>query len=263
MKSNQQIEINDLKLGFDKTVILEDISMLIEQSQITTIAGPNGSGKTTFLKSLSRLASPISGSILLNNKELNSYRTSELAQIIGYIPQSIQTRPNLTVYEYIALGRSPHQSWWSWVQTDMDKDIVENTIKYLNLENLATKELATLSGGELQRTNIAMSLAQQPQFLLLDEPTNHLDFQHIKELKDILQDLKNQGIGIVLVLHDLNLAHELSDQICLLQKSFAAAKPAAIGKTRDVLTESILEKVFNTQIKAINDPQSEKVFFTY
>jgi iron complex transport system ATP-binding protein len=244
----------NLTVGFDKPVA-ENVQLELTGGNVLAIAGPNGAGKSTLLKSLARLIKPISGEIEIAGQSIWEMSTREFARQIAYVPQSQEFEQDLTVQELVSLGRNPHQDWWSWSASQEDREAVKDALEKTSTWDLRFKYLGNLSGGERQRALIATALAQRPKFMLLDEPISHLDFRHQLELVELLDALRKQGIGIAVVLHDLNITARLADQVLLLEKrSEGPSNVLAFGAPKDILNPDTLRKVFAVNVAILNDP---------
>lgn len=257
------LQLQQLSAGFDNRAVVEGLNLDVQRGTITAIAGGNGAGKSTALKTIARLLVPVGGKILLEGAELNSLPLTVLAKKIAYVPQDISSSRELTVEEMISLGRNPHQRWWQWRSDKNDKAALDEAISATELTDLRAKSISEISGGEKQRAAIAMSLAQQPELLLLDEPTAHLDFKHQKSLMKLLLKLKNEGMTVIACLHDLNFIWQTCDQvICLKKQQNAPSKQLFAGPPQAVLTGENLQSAFDTDLRIIQDPvETNSKFF--
>lgn len=259
----QLLKSVDLTVGWNGKAVADRISFELAGGQIIAIAGPNGAGKSTILKSVARQVRSLSGQVLLEGQEIWQIEPKDFARKVAYLPQSLDPGQTLTVQELVSLGRNPHQQWWSWSATAEDRQAIRLALEKTGTWDLRNKYLTSLSGGEKQRAAIATALAQQPQFMLLDEPTAHLDFRHQLELAQLLADLRAHGLGILVVLHDLNLMAQLSDRILLLEKP--AEKPSrviAFGRPEEVLKPEILRQVYEVEVSILSDPQTGASVYT-
>ena len=241
-----------LSLGYGDHPVITGIDLDVLPGKVTGIIGANACGKSTLLKSMSRLLKPSTGSVLLDGRSVHSMPAKQLAQTLGLLPQSPIAPEGITVADLVGRGRHPHQgimSRWSGA----DDEAVAFALDTTGTAALADRSVDELSGGQRQRVWIAMALAQQTDILLLDEPTTYLDVAHQVEVLDLLTDLnKNAGITIAMVLHDLNLAARYCDQIVMI----ADGGVEAMGVPSEIFTEERVEKVFGLKSQIIPDPVS-------
>lgn len=220
----------------------------------TVLCGPNGAGKSTLLKTLAAQIAPLQGDVLIDGIKMSEMDRRSIARKLAYVAQFNESRKNMTVEEFVFMGRNPHQDWWSWTQSKEDKDKVERALERTDCKDLRKSFLDNLSGGERQRVAIATALAQDPHYILMDEPTAHLDFHHQLELVELLDQLRSENIGILVALHDLNLAAKAADQIILLKRSKDKESTiAAQGKVAEVFTPEILADVYDVDVKIVQD----------
>ncbi|WP_028784285.1 ABC transporter ATP-binding protein [Thalassobacillus devorans] len=241
---------NDLSLGYGEDLIIDSLDISIPKGEVTVLIGGNGCGKSTLLRSLARLLKPLSGHIVLDNKDISKMRTKEVAKKMAILPQSPVTPEGLTVLQLVKQGRYPYQSWarqWS----KQDEEAVQNALEATNMLELKERSVDSLSGGQRQRAWIAMTLAQNTDTLLLDEPTTYLDMTHQIEILDLLFDLNQiHGRTIVMVLHDINLASRYADHIVALKDK----KVYAQGKPEDIITCKMVQDVFDMTCDVREDP---------
>jgi iron complex transport system ATP-binding protein len=257
--------------GNQATNIIEQINLTLEPGEVLAIQGPNGSGKSTLMKGLARQLKPSAGTISLDGQDIWNMSIVDFARQIAYVPQSLETPNDMTVYELVRLGRNPHQNWWSNQLSKADIATIDSALERCGLTRLSTKKLNELSGGERQRALIAMALAQEPHFILMDEPTANLDFRYQLEVIAIIKELKEQKIGIATILHDLNLSARIADQIALIgllsktigDKNIADSSPSpspstivAIGTPQEVLKEDLLRAVFDVELAFVRDDKN-------
>ena len=241
------LELMNLSAGYDRQDMIRDISLSFQPGRLYTIVGRNGCGKSTLLKACAGLLPAHGGSILLDGKELSSYAPMERACRISYLSQSRNT-PGITVERLVEHGRYPRLSSPRRLSLE-DRQAVENALERMQLEPLRHKNLHDLSGGERQRVYIAMLLAQDAPVLLLDEPTTYMDIEHQLSLLELLRDMKPEGKTIIMVLHDLQQAMKISDEIIVMDDGRIAAASAP----NDILSSGILERVFRVRIEVIGD----------
>lgn len=252
--TQEGICVTNLTVGWQSRIIAKVPSLTVAPGSIIVVAGPNGAGKSTLVKTLARQIAPLSGKISIDNADITTFSAAAFARKVAYVPQMMSMLQDLTVAELVQLGRNPHQSWWSWKASDSDAEAVSSALERTGMTKLRTHFLSSLSGGERQRAAIAMALAQRASFILLDEPTAHLDFKHQLELTDLIKSLSAQSIGLLLVLHDLNLMSRIADQILFLKKGAAEfSTPTAYGDAADVLKTEILRDVYDVEVSVFTD----------
>lgn len=230
--------------------ILRGLDFEVTPGAVTIIVGPNACGKSTLLRSLSRVLAPSGGQVLLDGKDIALYKPKEFARIVGLLAQTSTAPEGITVHELVARGRYPHQTilhQWSAA----DDQAVSEAMSRTQVSDLAHRRVATLSGGQRQRVWIAMTLAQQTQVLLLDEPTTYLDLAHQIDILELTRALNRElGTTIVAVLHDLNQACRYADQIVVLHDGVIRA----VGTPGEVITQELVEDVFQLPVAVISDP---------
>jgi ABC-type cobalamin/Fe3+-siderophores transport system ATPase subunit len=254
MNRNETFTAKQLQVGWQAKVIAVIGELTLSPGEICVIAGPNGVGKSTTLKTLARQIKPLSGSLSLSDVDIWQMPPKDFAKQVGYVPQLLDPPSTMMVRDLVALGRNPHQIWWSWETAARDNQAISEALEATDTIALQEKAVGALSGGELQRVAIAMVLAQQTQFILLDEPTAHLDYKHQLQLLSLLKNMQAQGKGILLVLHDLNLIGRIADTVVLLRsQQTAAATVAATGKAKDVLNRANLLDVYEVNVAIQQD----------
>lgn len=235
--------------------IVEDIDVDFAADTVTALVGPNGSGKTTVMHLAAGLRTPSAGRVLLDGEPLAALPPRERARRIALVEQHPSTDLDLTVREVVALGRIPHVGSWPGAR-DRDRGAVDEAMEVAAVTHLASRRWPTLSGGERQRVHLARSLAQRPRILLLDEPTNHLDISH---QLDILATLRETGLGVVVALHDLNLATTFCDEVLVLCKGRAVC----LGRPADVLTEDLIREVYGVEVRILHPDGEETPLFQF
>lgn len=250
MTVKTRLQGDALTLGYDKKIVAENLTVAIPDGELTVIIGPNACGKSTLLRTLSRLVSPLKGQVLLDGNAIAHYATKEVARRLGLLPQSSNAPAGISVSELVARGRYPHQSLFGrWRQED--EMAVQQAMQATGVADLAQQQVDTLSGGQRQRVWIAMVLAQQTPLLLLDEPTTWLDIAHQIELLELMQDLNQQhGRTLVVVLHDLNQACRYASHLIAMRDG----KIIAEGKPAEIVTPELIEAIYGLRCIIINDP---------
>ena len=245
---------SDLSAGYGDRAVLNGLDLTVPPGRITAIVGANACGKSTLLRSLSRLLSPRRGQVLLDGKSIHRTPPRRLAQVLGLLPQSPVAPEGITVADLVSRGRHPHHGMLSrWSRKD--DEAVAAALEATRTTALAERPVDELSGGQRQRVAIAMALAQQTDLLLLDEPTTFLDISHQVEVLDLLTDLnRSRGTTIVMVLHDLNLAARYADFLVAM----ADGRLHVSGTPETVLTEANIRHVFGLDSRIITDPVSDR-----
>ena len=248
----QRIEVEGLRVGYDKRTVIPELDVVIPDGSFTVIAGPNACGKSTLLRSLARLLKPTAGHVLLDGAEISSYPAKEVARRIGLLPQTSIAPDGITVLDLVSRGRYPHQSLlrqWS----DADEAAVTDALAATNTTELSARFVDELSGGQRQRVWVAMSLAQQTPLLLLDEPTTFLDIAHQVELLDLFAELNTSGDRtLVAVLHDLNQAARYATHLIAMKDGRIIAQ----GAPSDIVTADMVLEVFGLRCRILTDPES-------
>ena len=238
---------NALKIGYDEKIIVENFDIEIKKGEITTIIGPNGCGKSTVLKAISRIIKCKSGVVTIDGTDIFKMSTKDIAKKIAILPQMHKAPPDFTVKELVSYGRMPHQRWYKSIE-DSDKEIVDWAMEATGIFKFANRSVNSLSGGEKQRAWIAMTLAQKPEILFLDEPTTYLDISHQLEVMNLVKRLnKEMGIGVVMVLHDITQALETSDNIIVIKDGEKYAQ----GTPSKIITSELLKNVYNVDSEII------------
>ncbi|WP_033335137.1 MULTISPECIES: ABC transporter ATP-binding protein [Actinomycetes] len=254
MTTTHSLTIENLTLGYGNRNVIEKLDLTIPPGQVTAIVGANACGKSTLLRSMSRLLGPRTGRVVLDGKEVHRTPAKQLARTLGLLPQSPIAPEGITVADLVGRGRHPHQGMFARWSKEDDSAVAE-ALDATETAALADRPVDELSGGQRQRVWIAMALAQHTDLLLLDEPTTFLDVSHQIEVLDLLTDLNQQrGTTIVMVLHDLNMAARYSDHLIAL----ADGTLHAAGKPAEVLTEDTVRAVFGLESQVITDPTSGK-----
>ena len=207
-----KLNTTDLSIGYDKKIVVNDITVEIPKGQITSLIGPNGSGKSTLLKTLARILEPAKGEVFIDGENIQRLDTKTVAQKIASLSQTSTQISGLTVEEIVAYGRFPYQKGFSGLK-EQDHHLINWAIEATNLQELKERTLITLSGGQQQRVWIAMALAQDTDILILDEPITFLDPAHQLEILELLQGINRQGKTILMTIHDLNHASRFSDYL--------------------------------------------------
>jgi iron complex transport system ATP-binding protein len=245
------IETNNLAGGYLGKQVVKEINITLQKGEWLSFIGANGSGKSTLLKLMSRLLLPQAGVVLLDGKEIHNQPASLVAQKLALLPQQQTIPSGLTVWQLVALGRTPHQDWWQWQLNSDDRVQVDRALELTGITDFSNRPVENLSGGERQRAFLALALAQKPQILLLDEPTTYLDIRYQLELLDLLRELnQEENLSIITVLHDVNLAARYSSRIALLSEGIIYD----LGTPEDVLTPPNLANILGVDVAIMQTP---------
>jgi iron complex transport system ATP-binding protein len=248
------IAVDKLNVTLSERTILNGISLRIEKGRFYCIAGPNGSGKTTFLRSLLNVLPIAKGDIRIESNDIHSYSQRKLARIEAVVPQNTYPECEFSAFEVVLMGRAPYLSPLQ-NETSRDLRIVKESMEITNTWQLKDRPVRYLSGGEKQRVIIARALAQQTDILLLDEPVSNLDIHHQVEILNLLKKLNEEkGITVIAVLHDLNHVFAYSHEVIL----FNQGELVAIGTPDKVLSHENIKKVFAVDTCFINNPLNGK-----
>ncbi|MFD5213835.1 ABC transporter ATP-binding protein [Microbacterium sp. NPDC058345] len=241
--------------------VVHDVSLHLRPGVVTALIGPNGSGKSTALRALARLHRVDSGAVRIDGahgaRDAASLSAKEFARTVAMLSQSRPHPSGLEVRDVVAYGRHPHRGRFAGL-TDADRQAIAHALELTGLDAMAHRPVDELSGGELQRVWLATALAQSTGILLLDEPTNHLDLRYQVETLDLVCDLADRGTAVGVVLHDLDHAASVADEVVLMHRGrvHAAGSPAA------VLTSENLTEVYGLPIDAAVDPRTGRVHVT-
>jgi iron complex transport system ATP-binding protein len=240
------ISLEDVKVSYGPTVALDGVTDRAADGEWLGVIGPNGAGKTTLLQAVARQV-PHGGRIEVCGQPTNGLSRRKLARLMAYVPQRPQLPPDMTVGDYVLLGRTPHIGYLR-VETDADRRISSELIDRLALSALAGRQLRTLSGGELQRLVLARALAQQAPVLLLDEPTSALDLGRRVDALELIDTLRRErSLTVVSAVHDLTLAGQFADRLLLLD----GGRVAASGAPPSVLRGEVLRPHFGPGVEVL------------
>lgn len=244
----------DLCVGYQDHIIVNNMSLQFKSNEITTIIGPNGCGKSTLLKAITRIIPFRSGSVLLDGQSIAKENTKELARKMAILPQTQDTPVGLSVHELISYGRFPHQKGFGKLSSK-DYEIIDWALQVTKTADYKYRAVDSLSGGQRQRVWIAMALAQETETIFLDEPTTYLDMAHQLEVLELLKELnEKQNRTIIMVLHDLNHAARFSHNIIALKDGVLIKE----GQSEDVMKKEVLKEVFNIDAEIVQDPRTGK-----
>ncbi|GGF57360.1 ABC transporter ATP-binding protein [Marmoricola endophyticus] len=248
-----ELDASGVSVAYQRTRVVHDVSVQLHAGRVTALIGPNGSGKSTLLRAFTRLHPPESGHVTLRDAEpVSALSPRNLARRLTLLSQNRQAPGGVTVREVVEYGRHPHRGRWGGGDAD-GAAVVDRVMTLTGVAPLAERAVDTLSGGQLQRVWLASCLAQDTRVLLLDEPTTFLDLRYQVELLDIVRDLADDhGIAVGVVLHDLDQAAALADEVVLL----VAGRVHAYGPVDEVLTADHLTTAYEIPVDVDRDPHT-------
>ncbi len=242
------VTVRNLAVDLDRTPILHGVSCSVGSGGWLALIGPNGAGKTTLLRAVAGLLRH-RGEVLLDGAGTGSLSGRDRARLIAYVPQEPVLPPDMTVAEYVLLGRTPYIRYLGGPGRG-DREAAARAAERLGVSPFADRRLASLSGGERKRVVLARALAQDPKVLLLDEPTSSLDIGHQQQVLDLVDELRGTGgLTVLSTLHDLTTAGQYADQLVLLHQG----RIEATGTAAAVLTEERIARVYAAHVAVSTD----------
>jgi iron complex transport system ATP-binding protein len=239
--------------------LLNEVSLCVNSGELLAIIGPNGAGKTTLMNTLvneGHKQQVVSGNITVCSHKYNEWSALERARHVALLPQLSSLNFPYTVYEVIQLGRFPHSTGKS-----IDQLIIRDALKALDISHLKDRLYTQLSGGEKQRVQLARVMVQvwraddaESRLLLLDEPTSSLDLGHQQQLMHVIRAFADQGVGIIMVAHDINLVSQYADQLLAL----CCGEVVAQGAPQDVITPHLMNKLYQVDVDVVPHPVNAK-----
>lgn len=248
--SQSMILVENLSISLSGNKILKEVSLTVNDGEYVSIIGPNGAGKTTLIKCLAGIHRGWDGSIQIGGKPFSEHGSKALAKLQSYVPQAEGRTNPLTVEEFVAMGRYPHLSPFTTLNSE-DYEAIDNALARAGLEPFRQRKLNTLSGGERQMAFIAAALAQDTKILLLDEPSTFLDYRHQANVTAILKSAcREKGITVVAVHHDINTATACSNRIYAIK----AGRIACHGTPEELANAAILKEIYETDFTVTTSP---------
>ncbi|AIZ80333.1 ATP-binding cassette domain-containing protein [Actinobacillus equuli subsp. equuli] len=246
--------IENATFAIPTRTLLHSVSLQFEQGKVYGLIGHNGSGKSTLIKLLAKQNTLSGGRILFNQQELSRWSSRDFAKQVAYLPQHLPQATNLTARELIAMGR---YAWNGLFGSNKQKDheAIERALALTHTEQFAEQLVDTLSGGERSRIWLAMLLAQQSKFLLLDEPLAALDIAHQVEVMELVKKLAHElNLGVIIVIHDINLAARYCDQLVALH----SGKLLAQGDAFEIVNSPKLKQIYGIDLNVIEHPETKR-----
>lgn len=253
--ASAHLHIEGLQVELGASMIVRGLDLDVPPGTVIGLMGPNGCGKSTVLRTVYRALKPLSGRLVLDDEDLSALTSRAFARRVSALSQQSDADLDFTVGEVVALGRVPHSGGGSL--SERERQLCDRTLERLGIAHLRNRGILGLSGGERQRVLIARALVQEPGLLVLDEPTNHLDIAHQVSLLTMMREI---GISVLVVLHDLNLASAVCDRIHLMRDGVIHAS----GAPHEVLTTENLREVFDVPTVVVAHPLTgdPQVLFT-
>lgn len=244
------LEVDGVTFGYNGRLVLHQTSFCLQPGEVLALIGPNGAGKSTLIRLAAGFLRPNAGAIRLFGRPPVHWSPRELARLVALVPQGAYIPPTFTVWESVLLGRTPYLGFLGLLH-EADRNAARRALVWVGMSDQADRLVGELSGGERQRVILARALAQEPRCLLLDEPTTHLDIHHQVAILSLIRCMAvEQGIAVLVVLHDLNLAATFADRLALL----ADGHLVALGGPQDVLRREQLAAIYGSAIAVFPRP---------
>lgn len=248
------IKIRNVDIDYEKQMILKDVNLDLKENQFHAILGRNGSGKTTLLKTLAHIKRINNGQIILDNININTIKQKEIAKQIAYVAQQTNSDLDISVLDLVACGRYPYQNPFMPL-TDKDYELINWAIQITGLDEYKDVKITNLSGGQLQRAYIAMSLAQDTKYIFLDEPTNNLDLEYQYQIMNLLKELViNHNKTIITIIHDVNLALKYADNVVIIDQNQIKYS----GNPSEILTKELIKDIYHIDCEIYHDKLGNK-----
>ncbi|WP_103027398.1 heme ABC transporter ATP-binding protein [Salinibacter altiplanensis] len=248
------LALRDITVQIGDATLIESVTAKVHSGQLTAVVGPNGAGKTMLLRVATGELAPSAGTVEMGDRPLEALPEREQARRRAVLPQQSQLHFAFSVLQVVLMGRTPHLRG---AESARDWEIAHAALQAVAMDDFAERDFPTLSGGEQQRVHLARALAQiwtppdaGHRYLLLDEPTASLDLAHQHQVLQTAAGLAADGVGVLAILHDLNLAAQYADHVVMLRRGMAHAK----GPPRDVFTPAGVEDVFGCPVRVIAHP---------
>jgi len=242
------VDLTGVTVTYGRAEVVHDVSACVGEGEWVGLIGPNGAGKTSLLRAVGGLV-PFTGSILVDGHAVTGSHRRELARRLALVPQNPRTPSELTVAEYVLLGRTPYIGYLA-SEARSDREAATTALAQLGLAGFAERRLGSLSGGELQRAVLARALAQDAPLLLLDEPTSALDLGRQQQVLELVDELRREhGLTVIAAMHDLSLAGQFADRLLLLDRG----RLIADGRPAEVLSEDTIGALYAADVRVVHE----------
>ena len=239
------LEINDLVQGYGSHIVLDGVSLSIPSGKMVSVLGPNGSGKSTLIKTVSKVLEPKGGTISADGRDITDIKGKEFATLVGYVPQKYVPVDYVQVFDAVLMGRAPYAGW-SYSKEDFK--VASEAIELMGVEDLIEKNVHDLSGGQLQKVILARAITQKPSYYVLDEPTSALDLRNqLNTLRTMKMMMAECNAGVLVALHDLNLAIHFCDEVVMLKDGHVYDS----GPAEEVITEESIRDVYGVESEIV------------
>ena len=244
------MKIESLSAGYRGKAVVQSVNLEIKKGEIISFIGPNGAGKSTLLKTLYRELSPVAGAVFIDGGDVSKMPLKELARKMSIVTTDRIKPEHMTCREVVMAGRLPYTDGFGVLGKE-DRQVAEDAIALMKIEDFADKQFNNLSDGQKQRTLIARAIAQSPEYLVMDEPTSYLDIRYRMELMEVLEGLAKKGVTIVMSIHELELAVSVSDRLLLVYDD---------GKTLCKKSSEVMEEGLIRDLFSLTDEMYEKIY---
>ncbi|WP_417579614.1 ABC transporter ATP-binding protein [Pelagibacterium sp.] len=251
--------IENATLALEGKTILDDVSFAIRPGRLNALIGPNGAGKSSILRVILGFESSARAHIDFEGSDFHAQSRRARARIAALVEQTAATEQPIEVHDVVMLGRLPHQGMWAADSEKDDEAIVARAMTRAGVAGFASRRFSTLSGGEQQRVHIARALAQSPRLLLLDEPTNHLDLSAQIAVMNVLRALADEGLTILVTMHDLNLTAAWFDTVIALDRGRLVAQ----GNPDTVIDSAFVAEVYGVAATIVPNPATGRPMIAY
>lgn len=240
------LQIEGITQGYGSRIVLEDISFDIPRGKMVAILGPNGCGKSTLIKTVCRILPPKAGKISVEGSEISSIAPRDFSKYVGYVPQKYVPSDFMQVFDVILMGRSPYMGW---TYSKNDFEIASRAVERMGIEDLLEKNIQDISGGQIQKVIIARAITQEPEYYVLDEPTSALDLRNqLNTLRTMKTLMRDENAGVLVALHDLNLAMRFADEVVMLKDGHIYAA----GPPETTITEESIKAVYDVNSEIVS-----------